>query len=207
DYLVGGQAFKHLPGKHNQQLHDPYKGTSTLSISNEYSPPPLDDKLIDEIDTVHGPWDAAGLSEELDSDSRFYGIEGQFRSFMRHNSQWTQGADPATKAAIEYTLKNNPTVRTLSLYDSYSSEHGRPGQDEWPTFREWLDTEGTFYRFGPTYPGGMTSFAKSLEGARDAANALPDEKPLVLKAANKNLLGFGMTGIGEVYVEGEAISD
>jgi hypothetical protein len=156
-------------------------------IADWYKPPKLDTHVVDQLEEL-GQWDAVGAATEL-------GWEVDIRNFMRVNDRWVRGAETEVKEDIYFLLRNNPKVRALTLYEEWSSSGSNL------LFKDWLEQPKTFYRGGGrSYP--FMSFSSSESVAHDASGG---EDVWTVTTPPKNLLGGGMTGAGEVYIDTEAI--
>lgn len=159
----------------------------TAQLADWYRPPTLDKGLVAKLGS-EGKGDTYVMAGEL-------GLESGLRAFDRVNRRWTQGADIESKPEIVGWLRAGTGVRELTLYDAWSSGDSELG------FEVWLETPQTFYRGGGRSPQFM-SFAPSLEVAKDASKAA---RFFSVSVKPSGLLGSGMTGAGEVYIETEAI--
>lgn len=179
------------------------RGSSGVHYVQNYDVylPYMDRQLIRKLDE-YGPWHVESVLEDMGSNAPI-----GWESYAKDNDRWTKTADHSALDDIEYTLRNNDDVRILSLYQMYSDKYASPDVSTYPTFSEWLNEPQTFYRFGNVGNYGMTNFAKSLEGARDATNSAKDDVYNSLTLMPRALLGYAMTGIGEVYVDTDMIQE
>ena len=163
-------------------------GTSPGVINEDYQPPRLNEALVGDLDAL-GKWEVHSAAEEM-------GHGATMRAYSKVNNRWTQGAEQEAKVEIHGWLRDNPTVRTFSLYEDWSNSKG----DQ--SFGKWLDTPEVFWRGGgKSYP--FMSFTRSKSAARDASGG---EQVWWVKMKPSQLLGSGMTGAGEVYISTRAIA-
>ena len=176
-------------------------------MSSEYSRR-IDAKLVSVIDRDIGPWEVSSAIKELSDKSQDWNdLYYDFKSFSKLNDRWIRQGDSNAKDQVINILLDNPGIRTLTLYEMYNAKFASPDVKDFPTFANWLNSNVTelYYRFGDIHESGATSFAKVESVARDAANALKDEKPIVVSLSPKDILGFSMAGNYEIYVEGSEL--
>jgi len=161
--------------------------TNVYIVADWYRLPKIYDETISDLDGF-GKGDTSEAAKAI-------GQEYDLQHFERINNQWTHGADVSVKEDIAETLRSNQDLRALTLYDLWSSDKSDL------SFEEWLDTPQRMYRVGGMSDTFM-SFTRSLEASRSASREVG---LMVIDIAPKHLLGSGMTGAGEVYIEPDAL--
>lgn len=188
-------------GKDEEEYGEKY----TVKDHKDY---PIHNELVSIIDGEMGPWQVDDMLRELKEThpALWRDVQGSWKSYDRYTTRWVQQADASAKSGIVRLLKN-PAVRTLSMYELYSMEYGSPEVEEWPTFADWLRSDETtrYYRFGRVHESGISSLTDRIEVARDAENASPDEKPIVVDLSPKDILGYSLSANGEIYVIGNTL--
>ena len=163
-------------------------GGAPGTMDEDYRPPRLDEALVGELDEI-GKWEVSSAAEEL-------GHSATMKAYTKANNRWTQGAEQEAKHDIHGWLRNDPKVRTLSLYEDWSNSKG----DQ--SFSKWLDTPDVFWR-GGGFSSPFMSFTRSKSVAVDASGG---QGAWWVKMKPNQLLGSGMTGAGEVYIARGAIT-
>lgn len=157
------------------------------TVADWYRLPKMYDKTVSDLDGF-------GKGDTFEA-AKAIGQEYDLQHFEHINNQWTHGADVSVKEDIAETLRSNQDLRALTLYDLWSND-----KSDAP-FEEWLNTPQRMYRVGGMSDVFM-SFTRSLEASRSASREVG---LMVIDIAPKHLLGSGMTGAGEVYIEPDAL--
>lgn len=166
------------------------KITGEVIIADGYRMPKLDQRAIDELNKV-GKGDTWQAASDM-------GRTPDLEVFSRDNNRWTRGADSSAKEDIAAWLQTNNTLRTITLYDAWSSL--RNNEDD---FNTWLDTPIRLYRGGGMSDTFM-SFTPSERVARDASKS---DQIWTVSIPPRQWLGYSMGGNGEVYLETDAIEE